>query len=278
MFNDAVISRLKDIKFIGTIKNSTITIMSKKNDFDDIVKFYFQIDASDNIIKVSFKAKGCTAFMVACSYFCENIENKSLAEALKITDLDLNDILQFDESKKHVYDIILSTFALLVKKYRKCIEKGTIVPFNTNNVIKNNNVHKKDDKKDSSNIKIVNKKNTEINNDNKEEIENKNVYIDNSNDLVELNAKIEEVEGDKLANLDKNKAKTNHLNSLKSLVENKNNHDNLEKANDTEIKNNVSLNSNIKKSHESDGLKQNEEKVNQKKLSILSLLKNFSKK
>ena len=55
MYNEVVISRLNNLKYLGIIKNSNINILSKKNDFGDVVKFYAQIDSSDIVKKISFR-------------------------------------------------------------------------------------------------------------------------------------------------------------------------------------------------------------------------------
>lgn len=128
MYNEKIISRLNNLTYLGPLKNANVTILSKPNKFSDMVKFFAQINTKDVIQKISFKASGCTTFMAMCSYFCEMIENKTVENALKITKETFEEIVVLPESRFHVYHIILTTFALLIKKYRKGVEKGVIIP------------------------------------------------------------------------------------------------------------------------------------------------------
>ena len=119
MISASVILRLTDLKYQGKIKKYNITVISKNNEFGDVVKFFAQINKDDVIQKISFKATGCTAFIAVCSYFCEMIDGKNIANALKINKDKINALVNLDESREHVFPIILNTFASLVKKYRK---------------------------------------------------------------------------------------------------------------------------------------------------------------
>lgn len=128
MISTSVISRLTDLKYQGKIKKYNISITSKNNEFGDVVKFFAQINKDDVIQKISFRATGCTAFIAVCSYFCEMIDGKTIASALKITQDKINALINLDERREHVFPIILNTFALLIKKYRKGVENKTIIP------------------------------------------------------------------------------------------------------------------------------------------------------
>ena len=272
MYNEVVISRLNNLKYLGIIKNSNINILSKKNDFGDVVKFYAQIDSSDIVKKISFKAKGCSAFIVACSYFCELIENKTITNALKVSDDKLDELLAFDHSRKHVYSIILNTFALMVKKYRKGIEKGVISPID----IENN---------DSENIKKVEKEEVEhkdIDKTEKSEINNEQSTLleeTNSNDELEkLNIQIEEIEVASIQNdvkQDKNKSKEGHISVLNNLfnIKNKNNSKPIESFDEKNHENNRGQYINTKEEFK----KSNGEKINEKKQSFLNLLNRVKK-
>ena len=135
MLRDSIIARLKDLKYQGNLKKSNISVISKNNEYGDIVKFYAQINKEDVIQRISFKATGCSTFIAMASYFCEMVDGKSVASALKVSREKLNTIVNLDESKEHVFDIILSTFALLVKKYRKGVEDKTITPSEVEEIV-----------------------------------------------------------------------------------------------------------------------------------------------
>ena len=128
MYNEIIINRLNNLTYLSALKNSNATAITKKNPYGDIVKFYAQINKNNVIQAISFKASGCSYFIALSSYFCELVEGKTIDEALKIKEKDLIAFAELDESKHHIYPIILNTFALLVKKYRKGLETGKIVP------------------------------------------------------------------------------------------------------------------------------------------------------
>lgn len=128
MYNQEVINRLNNLTYLFALKNANVTAMTKKNEFGDVVKFFAQINSNKVIQKISYKASGCSAFMAICSYFCEIVTNKTIDEAKKINETDLEKFSKLDSKKTHVYKIVLDTFDLLLKKYEKGLKKGTITP------------------------------------------------------------------------------------------------------------------------------------------------------
>lgn len=128
MYNKIIIDRLNNLTYLSALKNSNATAITKKNPYGDIVKFYAQINKNNVIQAITFKATGCSYFIALSSYFCEIVEGKTIDEALKIKEKDLIAFAELDESKHHIYPIILGTFALLIKKYRKGLETGKIQP------------------------------------------------------------------------------------------------------------------------------------------------------
>ena len=128
MYNEKFLLQLNELKYLQAVKKSNVNAISKKNSFGDMIKFYAQINKKDVIQKISYKASGCTHFLVFGNYFCQLAEGKSVEDALKIDSASLESLTELDETKKHVIDIIINTFALLVKKYRKGVEEGKITP------------------------------------------------------------------------------------------------------------------------------------------------------
>lgn len=128
MYNQKIIDRLNNLTYLKVLKNSNASAITKKNPYGDIVKFYAQINKNDVIQAISFKCTGCSYFTALSSYFCELAEGKTVDEALKIKEKDLVAFAKLDESKHHIYPLILGTFALLVKRYRKALEQGKVVP------------------------------------------------------------------------------------------------------------------------------------------------------
>ena len=157
MYNEKILSELNNLIYLNAMKNSNVNVISKKNAFGDTVKFYAQINSEDVIEKISYKASGCTHFLVYCNYFCSLVEGKKIDVALKINAKKLEEFSQLDESKIHVIEIILNAFTLLIKKYRKGVEQGTILPIEVKkNDVENLQEVKVDTKKD---IKEVSKNN-----------------------------------------------------------------------------------------------------------------------
>lgn len=138
MISESILARLKDLKYQGKLKKYNIAITSKNNNFGDVVKFFAQINVNDVVQKISFKASGCTAFIAVCSYFCEMVEGKTVANALKIGQDKINTIVNLDSSREHVFPIVISTFAQLVKKYRKGLDAKTIMPCEVDDLSESN--------------------------------------------------------------------------------------------------------------------------------------------
>jgi len=140
MYNEIIAKRLTNLKYLSPMKKSNVTIISKKNNFGDILKLFAQINTDNVIQKISFKASGCSTFLSMCDYFCELIDGKTIDESLKINEDNLKSITTLDKSREHVYSIILDTFKLLIKKYNKGIEKKTIIPCEKNIDIDNKEI------------------------------------------------------------------------------------------------------------------------------------------
>ena len=213
MSENNILKRLENLPYLSVLRSRNISILSKPNIYHDSVKFFAQIDDNNIVKKISFKASGCTAFMLMCSYFCELVEGKKISTALKINMDDLVKFMPLKDSQKHVVEIIVKTFALMINKYNKGVAKGTIIPIksddketiedNTILVVDNNIKQKKASKStkvnSKSNVKSVkkSKKVTEQNevvvvepkqDDNSyktiETIETKQVYIDHKDNKV----------------------------------------------------------------------------------------------
>lgn len=126
MIDNKIIDRLQNLKYLGKLKGANVSILSKKSEYHDMVKFFAIIDEDNVIQKITYKATGCTNFMAMCSFFCELVEGKKVSTALKINKEDLEKFVVLNKSAEHVYSIIFNTFALLIKKYNKAIESGKI--------------------------------------------------------------------------------------------------------------------------------------------------------
>ena len=206
MYSEKVLSHLNELKYLSAIKNSNVSIVSKKNAFADTVKFFAQINKDNVIQKISYKATGCTHFLVYCDYFCSLVEGLTIKKALKININDLENLSKLNESKVHVADIILNTFALLIKKYQKGVQKGEIIPAD---------VIEKEDSEISTKIISESKKLSEITKEIK--AKNKTVAslneIDSAEKITKDNVKQTKVSPNHNAN------QTSNIIALKSMID-----------------------------------------------------------
>lgn len=205
MYSDIILNRLNNLTYLKPLKGSNITATSKKNNYNDIVKFYAKIDTNEVIQSITFKATGCTYFLVFCDYFCSIVEGITIKEALKVDNKKLYTLMELTDSKNHVIEIILATFQLLVKKYRKGLEKGTITAIDENSVASKNTTTKNKPDKNAKTEKLTSKteksttkqeKNTKVSKpaDEKEKSEEKkenstNVKTKNKNETKDENVK-----------------------------------------------------------------------------------------
>lgn len=238
MYNQVIIDRINNLNNLCALKNANAKAISKNNEFGDIVKFFARIDVNNVIEKMSFKATGCTTFIALCSYFCEIAEGKTIDDALKINDKQLSKFTQLDEPRQHVYKIIIDTFALLVKKYRVALSKGTVVPVPATITIDLNSgkdkekLEKNNDKQKKS---VKNTKNNVVNDDLKEILmpksekskskskKSEKIVVEDKSETKEIE-KTESVEISKEKieeNKNANENKLNHLNALNNKLQTK---------------------------------------------------------
>lgn len=153
MYNEIILSRLDNLPYLKTLKGSNITATSKKNQYNDIVKFYARINSNDVVENMTFKATGCTYFLVFCDYFCSLAEGKTIKSILKIDAEKMYTLMPLTDNRNHVIDIIFATFQLLAKKYKKGIEKGTIAPIDAETMTLENKDKSEIKRKSASNQK-----------------------------------------------------------------------------------------------------------------------------
>lgn len=246
MYNQKVIDRLTKLTNLHALKNANVTAMTKKNEFGDVVKFFARINTDNEIESISYKASGCSAFMAVCSYFCELCEGKNIKSALKIKEDDLKKFTDLDEAGSHVYKIILDTFALLIKKYTKGVEKGIITPVEP--------CEKEQEPAKKVETKVAKKSST---------AEKKIVETDIS-DIISTENKRRSNKITK--NLDVQKTKANSIETAKKAEENS--------ANSQKISHIEALNSKLKTKETNEKMKDNSKSLN----NMLSLIQKTSSK
>ena len=91
MYNDSIIERLSNLKYVGKLKHYNACGMSdKKFDENDKVKLFLNISKDGIIQNASFKAVGCTGVLVSASFICEMLEDKDLKFAKKLDVIAVN--------------------------------------------------------------------------------------------------------------------------------------------------------------------------------------------
>lgn len=234
MYNETIVSQLGNLPYLTILKKSNVTIISKKNSFGDVVKFFAQIDNNDNIQKISYKASGCSYFLVLCNYFCSLVEGKTLKNALKIKLEDFQKYTAIDDSRVHVVDIIVGTFALLVKKYRKGVEKGIITPISAN-LEQNSDVAKDSTEKSS---KIIQDNKSKLESKQKETIKetehDTEKTIKQANNIVELKSMIDSSKKKKEVQKIEDNNKEENVKSLSNMINKINKSSNTDDSNNNE--------------------------------------------
>lgn len=237
MYSEIILNRLNNLTYLKPLKGSNITATSKKNKFNDIVKFYAIIDENEVIQNITFKATGCTYFLVFCDYFCSLAEGKTIKEALKIDGKKLYTLIELNDSKNHVIDIILATFQLLIKKYRKGLEKGNISTKSKSNTGKQKTKETTAKSKEDSQTKK--EKKTE-NATNKNDAKAENVKHLSSM-LNKINSSKKSKKEDKSETIEKvNKASKNEIKEI-AKVETKTLDNNSDKIEEIEVPSNESI-------------------------------------
>ena len=215
MYNEKILNQLDNLKYLGASKCSNITIVSKPNEYNDAVKFYAQINKDDIIQKISYRASGCTHFLVFCNYFCSLVDGKNIKSALNVNSEKLNRFVELDESKEHIISIILDTFALLIKKYRKGVEKGKIEPCESE--IQDSDAPKTRPMTSKTFTKVVDEimKNIELSNKSQISVSKDNESVDKSKIETENNKTEEKIVKEKIDDISTKvaeKEKTNNKN------------------------------------------------------------------
>ena len=230
MYSQSIQNRLANLKYLKPLKNSNISILSKTNNYNDVVKFYAKINADNIIQTITYKATGCSSFIAMCDYFCEIVQGKTIEDAKALNEENLKVLASLDKSREHVYDIIISTFKLLIKKYQKGIEKGKIKPIEV--IAKQENIEESQEEVlndiiDEETIDIISESD-----DKKVELDIINDNLSNNEDnQTQILEVVEEVKVEEKTtnNIDEKtitqERKTSHLMALRQKISNKENND-----------------------------------------------------
>ena len=88
MYTKQVLSRFKNPKFVGEIKNADAVGEVGNPRCGDVMKIFLKIKGN-NIINIKFQTYGCPAAIASSEALCELAKNKTLDAALKITHKDI---------------------------------------------------------------------------------------------------------------------------------------------------------------------------------------------
>ena len=129
MYNENIIERLSNLKYVGKLKQYNACGMSdKKFDENDKVKLFLNISKEGIIQNASFKAVGCTGVLVSASFICEMLEDKDLKFARKLDVIAVNRYMGSDYSviKQHAILVVLNALLNTIKAYDKAVSLGTV--------------------------------------------------------------------------------------------------------------------------------------------------------
>ena len=92
-YSDKVLDYFENPRNVGEIENASGIGDVGNPRCGDIVRFYIKVDSDGKIVDCKFKTTGCAAAIATSSMATELIKNKTVSEALKITNKDILDQL-----------------------------------------------------------------------------------------------------------------------------------------------------------------------------------------
>ncbi|MHA1721104.1 MAG: iron-sulfur cluster assembly scaffold protein [Promethearchaeota archaeon] len=109
----------------GILPSDEISIQKKKRgSCGDSVTFYLKIN-NDRIEDIRYETDGCTTSSIATSQTTKMVDNKTVEEALQLTDKQVLDALgKFPEDSYHCATLAVDTLHLALNEYIKLKNKN----------------------------------------------------------------------------------------------------------------------------------------------------------
>jgi nitrogen fixation NifU-like protein len=123
MYSKKVIQHFQYPKNMGSMKDADAVAEVGNPMCGDILKLYIKV--RDNKIKdISFETMGCVAAIAVSSVITEMVKNKTLKEALKITEQDIaKELGGLPNFKMHCSNLAARALRKAIKNYQEKHEK-----------------------------------------------------------------------------------------------------------------------------------------------------------
>jgi len=123
MYNDKVLKIFESGKNSGIIVGASGVGQVGNAACGDIMKIYIKVEGN-KISQAKFKTFGCVSAIASTSVMCDLVKNKTIDEALKVTNKDVIDVLGgLPEIKVHCSVMAQEALAAAVKDYEKTKNK-----------------------------------------------------------------------------------------------------------------------------------------------------------
>ena len=120
MYNEKVIKRFSHPKNTGEIRGASGVGTVGNATCGDIMKIYIKVDENEVITDAKVKTFGCAAAIASSDVAVDLIKDKTIDEALQITNQDVLDVLgELPAQKIHCSILAQEAIDAAVKDYRK---------------------------------------------------------------------------------------------------------------------------------------------------------------
>ena len=124
MYSKEIIERFKNPRNAGGLKGANGVGKVGNASCGDIMKVYLRIDENEIVKDARFKTFGCCAAIASTDVACDLIRGKTLEEALKVTNKQVQDILgEMPAHKIHCSVLAEEAIHAAVEDYYKKKEK-----------------------------------------------------------------------------------------------------------------------------------------------------------
>ncbi|MHA1845520.1 MAG: iron-sulfur cluster assembly scaffold protein [Promethearchaeota archaeon] len=109
---------IKNAKNVGEIENPDGFGEARRSDFGDVIYMYVKIK-ENKIMEIKFEAFGCYVAFAVAQAISEMVNNMTLEQALKLTEIDLKNVLGCVPSNKNkCFSLGLESLKKAIKYYQ----------------------------------------------------------------------------------------------------------------------------------------------------------------
>ena len=125
MYNDKVMERFQNPKFVGEIENADGVGEVGNVVCGDIMKVFIKIE-NNIIVDARFKTYGCVAAIASSDFLCDIVRGKTVEEAEKITCQDVvKEMGDIPEVKVHCSVLAKEALKKAIKEWKATNSKNT---------------------------------------------------------------------------------------------------------------------------------------------------------